>query len=574
MKSPLLIRSRRTASDFLGQLQRRRVINVAIVYVVVGLGVAEAADVFLGNLAPAWVLNAVLILLIVGFPMALVLAWAYDLTPEGVVAAPDPVDVPEGAAARASPMTNGAAAAEDRRAIAVLPFTNLSSDQENEFFADGVTDDILTALTLVEGLKVTSRASVMRYKRSDKGTRVIADELGVGTVLQGSVRRSADRVRVSVQLVDAATDGQLWAEHYDRELEDIFAVQSDVAENVAKALRSRLTARGRARLATRPTDSLEAYELLVRARHAYLQITQDHVDHGMSLLRRAIEIDPEYAEAWAHLAISHFVLPYFSKIAPRSIEASAREAIDRAFQLDGDSPEAHVARALWRFNFRFDWEGAERDFNQALELNPSSADAYQWRGLMHLLCRREEQAIADARESVALDPLSFQTRSQLSQNLIWSGHLDLARPIVDEIVKEDPANAIAHWSLGVIFRKSDPASALRHFDAAVSHVDVPIAHAYRSRMLRKLGREREADQVIEDLEARAGGDEYVSPFALAFAHFGRGDADQAFRYLERGIEDRDFLSLYIRIGFEFAREDPRYLTLVRRIWPDDFSLAS
>lgn len=575
MAPPLFTRIRRSASGLLGELKRREVIKVGVVYVVVGVGVAEGADVFLGNLAPTWVLDVVLVCIVLGLPVSLVLAWAYNLTPGGVV-----LDRggPEGTAEAISRPADRPSVrppepdADNRRSIAVLPFNNLSSDPENAFFADGVTDDILTALTLVEGLKVTSRSSAMRYKGSDKGTRTIAEELGVGTVLEGSVRRSDSRVRVTVRLVDTGTDGQLWAETYDHDLHDIFAVQSDVAENVARSLRSRLSARGRARLATIATENLEARDLLVRARHAYLQITQDHVDHGMSLLRQAIELDPDYAEAWAHLAISHFVLPYFSKISPRSIEASAREAIDRAFQLDGDSPEAHVARAFWRFNFRFDWEGAERDFARALELNPSSADAYQWRGLMHLLWGRPTQAIADARESVALDPLSFQTRSQLAQNLIWSGQPEVAKPIVEEIVREDPTSTIAHWSLGVISQRSDPTAALAHFDRALSYMDVPLAHASRSLTLRRLGRIGEADEVIEYLEERSRGAEYVSPFALCLVHLAKGNLDRGFDYLEQGVDDHDFTSLYMRIGLGFVEDDPRFQALARRIWPDDFPL--
>jgi TolB-like protein len=454
---------------------------------------------------------------------------------------------------------------------------NRSDDPANEYFADGITDDILTSLTLIEGLRVISRTSAMHYKGTTKNTRAIAEELGVEVVLEGSVRRSDNMVRVVTQLIDATRDEHLWAATYDRELEDVLAVQSDVARNVAAALESQLSARAEARLSTRAgTKSVEAYELVARARHAYLRVTQDHVDHGTRLLRQAIDLDPDYAEAWAHLAIAHFVLPYFSTVSPSSIEASAREAIDRAFALDDGLPEAYVARAHWRFNFQFDWPGAERDFGRALELNPSSADAYQWRGLMHLLCERGEQAIEDARQSVALDPLSFQTRSQLAQNLIWGGEPELARPIVEEVVQEDPSNFVARWSLGILSRSADPEGSLKQFEEALSFRDIPLGHASRSLALRGLGRTAEADRVVEELEARAANDvEYVSPFALAVAHFGRGDRDRGFEHLGHGIEDHDFLSLYMRIGLgEQIKEDLRYHQLAHRVWPDDFPLLT
>jgi adenylate cyclase len=572
-------RDRTRASRFLGELKRRQVIKVGVVYVVVGLGVAEAADVFLGNLAPQWALDAALVILLVGFPVSLVLAWVYDLTPRGVVreggtesrdglAAPVEAPTREGLGSHVPP-------SRDRRSIAVLPFRNHSSDPENEFFADGITDDILTALTLVEGLSVTSRTSTMRYRGSDKGTRAIAEELGVGTVLEGSVRRSNGRVRIVAQLVDASTDGHLWADTYDRELKDAFAVQTDVAENVASALRSRLSPRGRARLAAMPPRNVQAYELVARARHAYLQVTQDHVDHGMKLLRQAVDLDPGYAQAWAHLAIAHFVLPYHSTVSPSSIEASAREAIDRALELDDSLPEAYVARAFWRFNFRFDWAGAERDFATALELNPSSADAYQWRSLVHLVSGHPVEAVADARQGVSLDPLSFQTRSQLAQNLTWAGQPIEAKAILEEIIREDPTNFVAHWALGVVVRPDDPAAALAHFEDAVSQADVPLAHASRSLTLRMLGRGAEADQIIDELETRTSGTEYVSPFALVVAYCGKGDFDRGLDHLEAGVAKHDFMTLHVRLiasGFGFE-DHPRYRALVRDIWPDERSFA-
>ena len=542
--------------SFLGELKRRKVIRVAVVYAVVGLGIGEAADIFLGNLgAPVWAVPTVLIVLLLGFPVSLVLAWAYDLTPTGV---------------------SNSAPRSDRRLIAVLPFTNLSGDPDNEFFGDGVTDDILTALTYIEGLKVISRMSAMRYKGTTKSTREIASELGVGTVLEGSVRRSDNRVRVAVQLIDASTDEHIWADTYDRELQDVFAVQSEVAESVAATLESQLSPHGKVRLAAVRTHNVEAYELVARARHAYLRVTPEHVARGMKLLKQAIELDPEYAVAYAHLGIAHFVQPYFSPVSPASIEASARDAIDRAFELDDGIPEAYVARAYWRFNFRWDWDGAEQDFARALEINPSFADAYQWRALMRHISRRTEEAIEDAKRSVSLDPLSFQTRNQLAQSLTWGGQPDAAMAVLAEVVEEDPTNFISHWNLGVLTRPSDIQAALRHFENGLSEIDVPLGQASRSVTLRMLGRTEEADQIIEDLEVRSNSTEFVSPFALAVAYFGSGDFDRGLDYLEQGAEMRDFLSLYSRLiapayGFH---DHPRYQALLRRIWPDDFPIST
>lgn len=462
----------------------------------------------------------------------------------------------------------------DSRSVAVLPFVNLSADPEDEYFTDGITDDIISALTLIEGLRVISRTSSMQYKGTTKTTRRIARELNAGVILEGSVRRHGDRVRIVAQLIHANRDETLWASTYDRELEDVFAVQSEVAKSVAEALQSRLSPRGRMRLAGGPsTTNVQAYQLVARARHAYLRISLARVEHGIKLLRQALEIDPGYAEAWAHLAIAHFILPYFWPRPPSSVRETTREAINRALELNWDLPEAYVARGLWRFNYRFDWLGAEQDLDKALELNPSSADAYHWRSLIHMMCRRTEESVEDARKGVALDPLSFQTRSQLAQNLTWADQWEEGAAILRETIAEDPGNFMAHWALGVATR--DPEQALVHFDDALEQMDVPLGHASRSSILRRLDRDDEADQIIEELEERAAGPEYVTPYALAVAYFGKGDVERGLDYLEKGVDEHDFMTLHFRIiARPFRFEDhPRYLALVRRVWPDDFLRA-
>jgi len=563
------------------------VVKVALGYAIVGLGVGEGAQIFLpGTGAPEWVQPVILVLIVLGFPVALVLAWAYDLTPEGVVrtsaeassagtaavAEAPPVAEEHQAVDQAQERAQTATPPSDRRSIAVLPLTNLSDDPEDEYFSDGMTDDILTALSFIEGLKVISRTSVMRYKGTTKTIREIAGELGVGTIVEGSVRRAGDRVRIVTQLIDASTDEHLWADTFDRELKDVFAVQSEVAESIAVALESVLSPHGKARLASKPTDNLEAYELVLRGRNEYQQGLPENVARGLEFLRQAIELDPQYALAHAHRALAYFTQPFWSPVAPDRVSQPAKEAIDRAFELDPNLPEAYAARAGWKAYFQWDWKGAEADLARALELNPNLTDAYGYRSIFLMLQERHEEALQDARHAMALDPLSHFVQDRLAQALLWSGQMEAARQVYESMLVDDPSSYQAHYFMGVITRRTDPAAALEHFDRALAELDSSVAWASRSIALRRLGRHEEADQNVARLEARSH-TEYVSPFALGAAYlFVSGDVDKAFDSFEESAEMHDPFAPYIRLNADaFGIEDhPRYLALRRRIWPDEF----
>ncbi len=378
-------------------------------------------------------------------------------------------------------------------------------------------------------------------------------------------------MRIVAQLIDASTDEHLWADTFDRELQDVFAVQSEVAESIAVALASVLSPQGKARLATKPTDNLEAYELVLRARPEYMGALPDGVERGLQLLRQAIELDPQYALAYAHLGLAYFSAPYLSPVAPDRIGQPAKEALHRAFELDPNLPEAFVARACWKVYFDWDWKGAEADLGRALALNPNLTDAYYWRSFFLQLQERQEESIRDARHAVALDPLSLVTQERLGQALLWSGQMDAAKRVLESILDDDPSDSLAHFWMGLLNRPTDPAAALEHYDRAIAEEDFPLAWASRSLALRNLGRREEADQNVVRLEARSRS-EYVSPTAMGMAYLGSGDVDKAFDFFEEGAEIHDFMAPYLRIGAPVwgIADHPRYLALRRRIWPDEF----
>src|ERR1700751_5127208 len=285
--------------------------------------------------------------------------------------------------------------------VAVLPFVNLSADPENEFFADGITEDVIAHLAKIKSLKVISRASVMAFKKRDGGLREIGERLGASTLLEGSVRRAGSRVRIVAQLIDCATDEHLWAETYDRELTDIFAIQTDVALKIATALRAELSHDERSRVGRRPTDDFAAYELYLRGRNWFHQYTEEGYRRSLLDYHAAIDRDPGFALAWASIAWAHTELCIGGSVgkSPEETIALAKKAATHALEIDQELGEAHSISALIQFAFDFDWAGAERSFLRALELSPGSAQAHQHYGWLCSSLGRYDDALCQLRRA-------------------------------------------------------------------------------------------------------------------------------------------------------------------------------
>lgn len=293
-----------------------------------------------------------------------------------------PVDRFASAAAFAEALARPATATPRPRSVAVLPFLNLSSDPENEYFADGITEDVIAQLSKIRALEVISRTSVMSFKKREHGLRDIAARLGVATLLEGSVRRTGDRVRIVAQLIDAEKDQHLWAETYDRQLTDIFAIQTDVALQIAAALKAELSPDEQTRIHKEPTNDLQAYQLYLQGRHCFIRYTQEGHRKAIEYFEQAIARDPGYALAYTGVALAYGELGEIGALRPDEAYARAKEAVARALELDSELGEAHCMLAFVKFVHDFDWPGAEWSFKRALELSPSSADTYDLYGRM------------------------------------------------------------------------------------------------------------------------------------------------------------------------------------------------
>jgi serine/threonine protein kinase/tetratricopeptide (TPR) repeat protein len=452
--------------------------------------------------------------------------------------------------------------------VAVLPFANLSADAENEFFADGVTEDVIAHLAKIRSLKVISRTSVMAYKKSERSLREIGEKLGAATVVEGSIRRAGNRVRIVAQLVDAVTDEHIWADTYDRDLTDIFAIQSDVALNIATALRAQLSNDERARVGRRPTRNFEAYEFYLRGRNSYYRFTEEGLRRSLVDYDAAIARDPCFALAWASMAgtYAEICINGFAGSSPEDTIRSARAAAARALEIDDQLAEAHSISAFVRFVFDFDWLGAEREFLTAIELSPSSAEAHDHYSWLCASLERYDDALREVRRARELDPLLVPT--DVATTLLRAGRIDEALEEARRSLRDDPAAPRAHSNLGwALIFNGDHAAGIESLERALELA--PNSTLFLSQLGQACaitGNVGRARNILQQLHDRAVRD-FVSPYHFAYVYAGLGEADAAIDWLERAFERRSGAIYGIKGSFLFRnlRSHPRFKSLLQRM---------
>ncbi len=417
--------------QFLVELKRRKVYRVAVAYVVVAWVLVQVAtQVFPFFEVPNWTIRLVILALCLGFPIAVILAWAYDITPTGIKRTDD-----------VAPTPSASAPAVPEKSIAVLPFENLSDDRENTFFADGVHDDILSSLARIADLKVISRTSVQQYRTGTRNLREIGEALGVAHVLEGTVRRSGNRVRVNVQLINARTDAHIWAETFDRELTDLFAIQSELAERIVEALQANLSPREMAGLQVPPTRDLAAYDLYVQARDLFhwsgIGDPHENGEKALPLLEQALARDPSFALAHYLTSRIHGELFWFGYDKSPARIAKAKEAAETSLRLRPDLGEGHLALAFYHYYSRRDYEAAIRELTLAQRALPNEADVASALGIIERRRGRWEESILHLERARQLDPRNISALWNLSETLTYLRRFREA----DEVLAEEAAIA-------------------------------------------------------------------------------------------------------------------------------------
>jgi TolB-like protein/Flp pilus assembly protein TadD len=592
---------------FWSELKRRNVFRVGIAYCAAGWVVIQIAAVLFPLFgAPEWILKVFTTLVILGLPLALVFAWAFELTPQGLKRTEDvppaesttqrtgrhldfliigvlvvavglfgldkfvwdtePSAVQSGAGAGADPVDPPQhAAAGTRSSIAVLPFVNMSNDPEQDYFSDGIAEELMNALARFKALKVAARTSAFSFKGKDVELRDVGLALNVGTVLEGSVRKSGEHLRITAQLSDVATGYQLWSETYDRELTDIFAIQDDITSRIVSALQVHLDGDESPPTAPQPVDA-EIYQIVLRGRFHWNQRSPEGFAKAAELLQEATRRAPQYAPAYAGLADVYLSQYDYGLLSWEESTIRARAAATKALELDDSSAAAHTSLAHILLH-EWQWQAAEQRFQRAIELDPGYTLALHWYALCLTALGRADEAVKAMQRAQQLDPLSVRINADLGMALLAAGNYEAAVQQEGRTLELAPEAAGPRWIRGMALEQ------LSRFDAAELDMKAAfdawsgnetikgsLGHLYAIS-----GRQAEARALLTELTTPADAKDVAFYAALICA--GLKETDAALTWLERAVEERSGSVRYLKIDPRLAglRHEPRYRRLMERV---------
>src|SRR5437868_3291749 len=555
-------------ANFFAELKRRNVYKVAVAYAVVGWLIAQiSTQIFPFLEIPNWVVRLIIVLIAIGFPIALVIAWAFEATPEGIkrTEVADTMPAVAGqkkhawiyvvivgtaisvalfflgrytAQSREGGRPPAAAGSLPQKSIAVLPFDNLSRDPDNAFFAEGVQDEILTRLAKVADLKVIARTSTQKFKSAPTDLREVAKQLDVTNILEGSVQKANDQVRVNVQLINALTNSHLWAEIYDRKLTDIFAVESDIAKTIADALQAKLTGSEKRMMAAQPTSDTTAYELYHKGRSLWGKRTGDNIPKAIAFYEQAIARDPNYALAYAGLSDAFILAPFYAGADRRESYSKAKEAALKALRLDPNLAEAHLALGKVLFFSEIDLAGATREYKRAIELKPNDATAHHWFGNDTLTALgRFDEAIAEGRRAIELDPLSIVINADVGSTFYYAGRYDESARQLRKTLEIDPTSFYAHYNLGIALQAAgDLSGAIAEYEKAKQLSDNTYVSMLCAQAKAYAGDKDAALRMLSDLDKVSQQREVVG-YLRTLLYLSLNNKDEALRWLEQNSRE-------------------------------------
>jgi len=595
--------------NFFAELKRRNVYKVAVAYALVAWLLIQAASILFPTFdAPPWVMKVFVAVLVLGFPIALVFSWAFEITPEGIKREEDVppnesithhtgrkiVGITIVVAVIAAGLfvyqlvrskntgtprqSEATTASISQKSVAVLAFANLSDDKGSEYFSDGISEELLTVLQKIPGLHVAARTSAFSFKGKNATAQEIGQKLGVAHLVEGSMRKAGDMVRIAARLTQANTGEEQWSENYTRNLKDVFAVQSEIAQTIVEQLRGQLTD-GAANPTTKAeiqaevraavkggTKNVEAHESYLQGRFFANRHSEKEADQARVAYQRAVELDPKFALAWAGLAQTHvWDCNYATEGGQKGFNAhlaAAREAVERALALEPDLPEALFARATIETNFDYNWKSAAETLRKALTLAPQDPALLMQAGNLAAARGEKTQSLEFDRRAVALDPVNAQARAFLASNLSNSGKQEEARTEYARMIELNPSAPNSHAGVGLSYLlegKFEEAATAAQKDAAdwARLLIMSCARWAQKRI-------PESDAALAELIATAG---ETGAYQIAEVYGYRNDKDHAFEWLERARRQRDAGLPILRADtlLPNLHDDPRWDAFLRKM---------
>jgi adenylate cyclase len=578
------------AGGFFAELKRRNVYKVAVAYAIVGWLVMQIAATVVPalHLSDA-ITSTVVLLVILGFPIALIIAWAFELTPEGLKRTESADELPKRSARSHAwiyvVIIGGAisvgifflgrytsskqSAKTPEQSIAVLPFENASNEPNTEYLSEGISEALINSLSELQQLRVIARPTAFRYKQKDVDPRQVGRELGVAAVLTGKVRQMQDALNVQVDLVDAVTGAEIWGAGYDRKIADLVAVKQAIAQEVAAKLKLKLSSEEQRRLVKRDSTNAEAYQFYLRGRYFWNKRTSDGIKQAIEHFQQSVERDPNFALGYVGLADSYIALTFYNFAAPHETMPKAKESAIKALALDNTLAEAHASLAHVLMNYDWNWSEAEKEFKRSIELKPDYATAHEWYAIHYLTATgRLEEALQEMKKALELEPASLVMNTFMGVTLYYAARYDEAIDQCRRTIRMDPNFAVAHWHLGLAYEQKQVLdAATEEFKEAISlSGDSPLMRAALGRAYAESQKKDEVSEILNELNELAKR-QYVSAYELATIYVALGNNEQAFQLLAKAYAEHSFhlVNLNVSPQFKPVRSDPRFQDLVQRL---------